>query len=112
LDVVVLDWVDGEPGMCAGEIVDSSEHACHDGVAVGFVDAGTYNLCAEALSPDRARLTGVVVASDVPVGEGDRVIVTLAFPIVPQCGNGLDDDADGRIDDRDRQCSDDSDAAE
>jgi len=112
LDTVVLDWVDGEPGVCAGEVVHSTDHACRDGVATGLVEAGTYNLCAEALSPDRERLTGVVVAADVPVDQDDLVVVALPLPFVPDCQNGLDDDLDDRIDDQDPQCSDDSDAAE
>ena len=124
LDTVVLDWVRGEADVldgsagtvtCTGEVIQSTEHACRAGKAKGFIDAGTYDLCVEALSPERSRFTGVVVASGVPVREGDLVVVTLALPVVPQCRNGLDDEpdrGDGRIDDLDPQCSDDLDAAE
>lgn len=113
LDTVVLDWVDGEPGVCAGEVVSSTDHACRDGVATGLVEAGTHTLCAEALTPDRQRLTGVVMPPPVvPVSEDALVIVTLSLPIVAQCQNGLDDDLDGRIDDQDPQCSDDPNAEE
>src|SRR5574341_937994 len=68
LDLVVVDWIDGNPGTCAGTVAESTDHACTDGAATGLMEAGEYTVCASAFSPEGRLYAGYVAAPDVPVG--------------------------------------------
>jgi hypothetical protein len=114
LDIVVVYVLRGEAGICAGEVVEEVERACRAACTAGPIETGTLNVCAEALSPARARLTGAVVASDVEISDGKTRVVTIDLPAVPRCANGLDDNPDGgngRVDE-DAECSGASDGGE
>ena len=114
LDIVRVCVVRGDGETCApGTVLDESDYSCNDGMgAQSLIEAGTHRLCAEALSPAGVRLTGFTIVPGLSFNDGEIVVVSIDFPAVPQCGNGLDDDGDGRIDLEDPECSDDSVAVE
>jgi len=119
LDFIVVDVVRGEEGRCVGDVADHAEYSCDEGTGrQSLIDPGTYNLCAVALSPAGVGLTplvtaeypdGYVVEPGVKIRDGEASVVSIDFPAVPQCQNGLDDDGDWWIDLEDPDCLVDSD---